>query len=197
SGANMSRAIGTLLPPRALAAALLVLAVLRPPETYAWSGAVCAVLLAAAVFLARLASGGARVLPGWAAWLLPLAGAWLFLASCRARAFDEAALAAGLVLAAFLGSVIGSEPGGRDLVSRLLVVLGCLAAVLAVLQAHVTYREELRSLLEGQAPIPAYALARLRDGRPSGPFTLPAALGGRFARTRALTLMLVRSRARG
>ena len=28
---------------RALAAALLVLAVLRPPETYAWSGAVCAI----------------------------------------------------------------------------------------------------------------------------------------------------------
>jgi hypothetical protein len=180
---------------RALAAALLVLAVLRPPETYAWSGATCAVLLAAAATVASVVSTPAGLLPAWTAWYLPLAAGTLGLAACRARAVDEAALAAGLVLAAFLGGAIASDRSGREVVARVLVALGCVAAVLAILQAHVTYRQELRTLLEGGEAIPPYMLARLRDGRPAGPFALPAALGGFFALTLPLTLMEARSRA--
>jgi O-antigen ligase/polysaccharide polymerase Wzy-like membrane protein len=178
---------------RALAAALLAAAVLRPPETYAWSGAVCAMLLAAAGWLAWRAAEGAPLLPAWTAGLLPLAVATLLLSSCRARAFDEAGLASTLLLAAILGRAIASDRRGREIVARVLVALGCIAAVLAVLQAKVTYREELRTLLEAPGTVSPYVLARLRDGRPAGPFTLPAALGGFFALTLPLTLFEARS----
>ncbi len=178
---------------RALAAALLVLAVLRPPETYAWSGAACAILLAAAGWLAWLSAEGAPLLPAWTVGLLPVAVATLALSSCRARAFDEAGLASTLVLAALLGKAIASDRRGREVVAGVLVVLGCIAAVLAVLQAHVTYRQELQGLLEAPGPVSPYVLARLRDGRPAGPFTLPAALAGFFALTLPLTLFEARS----
>ena len=177
----------------ALAVALLVPAVLRPPETYAWSGAVCAILLAAAGWLAWCSADGGPPLPAWTAGLLPLAFASLLLSSCRARAFDEAGLVATVVLAAILGQAIASDRRGREVVAGVLVALGCIAAVLAVLQAHITYRQELQSLLEGTAPVSPYVLARLRDGRPAGPFTLPAALGGFFALTLPLTLLGRRS----
>ena len=177
----------------ALAVALLVPAVLRPPETYAWSGAVCAILLAAAGWLAWRSADGGPPLPAWTAGLLPLAGASLLLSSCRARAFDEAGLVATVVLAAILGQAIASDRRGREVVAGVLVALGCIAAVLAVLQAHITYRQELQSLLEGPGPVSPYVLARLRDGRPAGPFTLPAALGGFFALTLPLTLLGTRS----
>ncbi len=177
----------------ALAVALLVPAVLRPPETYAWSGAVCAILLAAAGWLAWRSADGAPLLPAWTAGLLPLAFASLLLSSCRARAFDEAGLVSTVVLAAILGKGIASDRRGREVVAGVLVALGCIAAVLAVLQAHITYRQELQSLLEGTAPVSPYVLARLRDGRPAGPFTLPAALGGFLAMTLPLTLLGRRS----
>jgi hypothetical protein len=178
---------------RALAVALLVPAVLRPPETYAWSGAVCAILLASAGWLAWRSADGAPLLPAWTAGLLPLAGASLLLSSCRARAFDEAGLVSTVVLAAILGKAIASDRRGREVVAGVLMALGAIAAVLAVLQAHVIYRQELQSLLEGPGQVSPYVLARLRDGRPAGPFTLPAALGGFFALTLPLTLSGARS----
>src|SRR5437773_8159001 len=108
----------------ALAVALLVPAVLRPPETYAWSGAVCAILLAAAGWLAWRSADGAPRLPAWTAGLLPLAFASLLLSSCRARAFDEAGLVTTVVLAGILGKVIASDRRGREVVAGVLVALG-------------------------------------------------------------------------
>jgi hypothetical protein len=180
---------------RALACALLALAVLRPPETYAWSGAVCSVLLAAAGCLAWLGAEGPPLPPAWTAGLLPLALVAVTAASCRARAFDEAGAALTLILAALLGRALARDTSGRDTVARILAVLGSIAAVLAVLQHHVTYPELLRGLATAADPPSPYVIARLQGGRPSGPFTLPAALGGFFALTLPLTLLLLRRRA--
>jgi O-Antigen ligase len=178
--------------PMALVCAILTLAVLRPPETYAWSGAACSVLLAAAGCLLMLGPGCVPALPAWTAGLLPLAFASLVLASCRARALDEAAAALALILAAFLGRELAAERRARDLLAGLLAALGAIAAILAVLQHHLTYPGELRALLEAGEEPPLYIVARLQAGRPSGPFTLPAALGGFFALTLPLTLFAAR-----
>ena len=178
--------------PMALASAILALAVLRPPETYAWSGAACSVLLAAAGCLLMCGPGCLPPLPAWAAGLLPLAIASLALASCRARALDEAAAALTLILAALLGRGLATERRARDLLAGLLAALGAVAAILAALQHHVTYPDELRALLETGDETPLYVVARFQAGRPSGPFTLPAALGGFFALTLPLTLFVAR-----
>jgi len=180
---------------RALACALLALAVLRPPETYAWSGAACSVLLAAAGCLAWLRSADLPLLPAWTAGLLPLTLVAVTAASCRARAFDEAGVALTLILAAILGRALAQDTSGRDTVAGILVALGSIAAVLAVLQHHVSYPELLRGLMTAADPVSPYVIARLQGGRPSGPFTLPAALGGFFALTLPLTLLLLRRRA--
>ena len=116
--------------PVALGFAILALAVLRPPETYAWSVAACHVLLAAAGCLLVLAPGGPRSLPAWKAGLLALASASLAQASCRARALDEAAAALTLILAAFLGRDLATERRARDLLAGLLAALGAVAAIL-------------------------------------------------------------------
>jgi O-antigen ligase len=179
---------------RALAAALLILAVLRPPEIYAWSGAACAILLAAAGGLAWLATPGSSLLPTWTAGLLPFAAAAVALSSCRARALDETRLVVCLLLAGILGRSIASDRRARDLVAGLITVLACIAAALAVLQAHVTYREELRGLAAATPPVSPYVLARLQDARPSGPFTLPAALGGFLALALPVALQVARAR---
>src|SRR5262245_30342421 len=177
--------------PLALGCAILALAVLRPPETYAWSAAACHVLLAAAGCLLVLGSGCLRPLPAWTVGLLPLASSSLALASCRARALDEAAAALTLILAAFLGRAL-AERRARDLLAGLLAALGAVAAILAVLQHHVTYPGELQALRDAGEELPLYVIARLQAGRPSGPFTLPAALGGFFALTLPLTLFVAR-----
>ena len=177
---------------RALACALLALAVLRPPETYAWSEGVCRVLLAAAGCLAWLRAEGLPLLPAWTAGLIPLALAAVATASCRARALDEAGAALTLILAVLLGRALAPDRRARDMVAGLFVALGSVAALLAVLQHHVTYPEELRGLLAASDQASPYVLARLQAGRPSGPFTLPAALGGFFALTLPLTLLRAR-----
>ncbi len=177
---------------RALTTALMALAVLQPPETYAWSGAACKVLLAAAAGCVWLRAEGAPLLPAWTAGLLPLALAAVALSSCRSRALDEASEALALILAALLGRALASDSKGRAGAAGLLVALGSVAAVLAMLQHHVTYREELKALLAAPGTASPYVIARLGAGRPSGPFSLPAALAGFFALTLPLTLLWAR-----
>src|SRR3989442_57754 len=177
---------------RALACTLLALAVLRPPETYAWSVGVCRILLVAAGCLAWLRAEGLPLLPAWTAGLIPLALAAVATASWRARALDEAGAALTLILAVLLGRALAPDRRARDMVAGLFVALGSVAALLAVLQHHVTYPEELRGLLAASDQASPYVLARLQAGRPSGPFTLPAALGGFFALTLPLTLLRAR-----
>jgi hypothetical protein len=176
----------------ALACAILALAVLRPPETYSWSGAACHVLLAAAGCIVWLRAGSLPPLPSWSWGLLPLAFASLVVASCRARALDEAGAVLTLILAGFLGRELATTRPTRERVAGLFAALGAVAAILAVLQHHVTYPEELRALLKAGEEPPLYVVARLQAGRPSGPFTLPAALGGFFALTLPLTLSVAR-----
>src|SRR5207249_3726088 len=137
---------------RALACALVAVAVLRPPETYAWSAAVCGALLAAAGCLAWVFAGGSLLLPAWTAGLLPLVLAAIAAASCRARAVDEAGGALALVLAALLGRALVADGRARHVIADVLVALGAVAAVLAVLQHHVIYPEELKGLLAAPDP---------------------------------------------
>ncbi|OLC54708.1 MAG: hypothetical protein AUH92_03445 [Acidobacteria bacterium 13_1_40CM_4_69_4] len=173
----------------ALACGLLALAALEPPEVHAWSRAACKVLLAtAACLLLPRRAGEPRWLPRWTWGLLPFATAAVYSASSRARAFDEASDAVALVLAAVLGRAIAADARARDVLSRLLVALACVAALLAIVQHHATYPIEARALRSGQEEASAYVLARLEAGRPSGRFTLPAALGGFLALTLPMTL---------
>src|SRR5215510_14702292 len=133
---------------RALACGLLVLAVLRPPETYPWSVAAARLLLvAAAGVIWRRADSGIPILPRFAAGLLPFVVAAVLLASCRARALDALGGILTLILAVLLGRSLSRDEARRDAVLRVLVALGVVAALLAILQHHVTYREELRALL--------------------------------------------------
>jgi O-antigen ligase len=179
----------------ALAIALLVLSALRPPEMYPWGIAGCRLLLVAATCLMWRGSMSRPLLPRFMDGLLPLALAAMALASCRARALDEAFEATTLVLAAILGIAVAHDRRVLSVMAGLLVVLGSIAALLAILQHHVTYKEELEGLLSGPGSPSPYVIARLRDGRPSGLFSLPAALGGFLALTLPLTLWHARSTA--
>jgi len=175
----------------ALACGLLACAVLQPPEVHAWSRAACKVVLAAAacLLLARGASAP-RLLPRWIGALLPFAAAAVLSAACRSHAIDEASDALALILAAVLGRGIAPDARARDVLTRLLVALACVVALAALVQRYLTYPIEAEALRAGRAEGSAYVLARLELGRPSGPFTLPAALGGFLALTLPLTLVL-------
>jgi len=181
-----------------LAAALLAVAVLLPPEIHP-AGRLAAHLLGAATALA-LAWGGWPLSPR-ARWcgllLLPLPVASLLLASGgRARGLEEAAAFAAFGLAVLLGRRVAArgEPG-RIPFPAVLAVLGTLAAAQAILQHHWAYPRaaaELRAA--GPAEAEAY-LGRLEQGRPAGPFSLPAALGGFLALALPMTLAVRRQAA--
>src|SRR3989442_11636580 len=143
---------------RALACALLALAVLRPPETYAWWEGACRVVLAAAGCLAWLRADGLSLLPAWTAGLLPLALAAVATASCRARALDEAGAALTLIPPVLLGRALAPDRRARDMGAGPFLGLGSVAALLAVLQHPLTYPEELRGLLPPPAPAAPYVL---------------------------------------
>jgi O-antigen ligase len=177
----------------ALGCAVLALAVLLPPEIDPIAGAACKALLAAAIGLLAL-EGGDRpaFLPAWTWGLLPFAIVAIATAACRARALDEASDATALILAALIGRRMATEPRARDAFVGLLVTLACVAALRAVMQHHVIYPIEAGALRAGGGEGSALVLARLEAGRPSGPFTLPAALGGFLAMSLPLTLALMR-----
>ena len=177
----------------ALGCALLALAVLLPPEIDPIAAAACKVILAGAACLLALESRHRPVfLPAWTWGLLPFAIVSIVAASCGARAVDEASDALALVLAVLIGRRVASEPKARDALIGLLVALACVAALRAAMQHHLIYPLEARAVRAGASGGSAMLLARLEDGRPSGPFTLPAALGGFLAMTLPLTLALVR-----
>lgn len=161
---------------------LLVLAVALPPEIDPWSRAGCRLSAAAAAWiLGVMRPAGPRRLPLWSLLLLPFAAASILSAACRTRAIDEAVDALTLLIAALLGASQAGEGRRRDLLAALLVVLASGAALRAVLQHHVTYPRQADALRAAAPPEAAGALVRLRSGRPSGPFSLPAALGGFLA----------------
>jgi len=166
----------------AFACALLALAVLEPPEVYPGSRASCKVILAGAACL-LLSLPGRRLVPRWTLGLVPFAAASVLTAASRARALDEASDAVMLVLAALLGRAIASDERARRILSRLLAGLGAVAAIVAIVQHHAAYPIEAQALRDAQDGTSAYFLARLEAGRPSGPFALPAALGGFLALT--------------
>jgi O-antigen ligase len=168
------------------AAALLLtaLAVLAPPDIVPWSQLAC-VLVAAAGFVHlafHAGTGGGQPGPRAGAapllLMLPFALASVAAAACRARAVDETAAAVLLLVAAALGAALGR--GGRDRRGAVLVLLAGLGAVVAlqaILQARVLWPRQIETM-RGLDPAANPLLARLLDGRPSGPFSLPAALGG-------------------
>src|SRR3989442_9227450 len=123
---------------RALACALLALAVLRPPETYAWSEGACRVLLAAAGCLAWLRADGLSLLPAWTAGLLPLALAAVATASCRARALDAAGAALTLLLPPLPGKAPAPHRRARGIVAGLPGGPGSVAAPRGLLPPLVT-----------------------------------------------------------
>jgi O-antigen ligase len=168
--------------PLGSSALLLVLAATAPPESHPWSLAVCEALAAAAIVL-LLFEGEARhrLPPGWVLLLLPLAAGSVLLASGGAKALDEAALAVVVIAAGCVGRRLAADVEGPRTLIAALAVLGCGAALLAALQHTVTYPIQAEAVRAAASGDPTGLLVRLEAGRPSGPFALPAALGGFLA----------------
>jgi O-antigen ligase len=165
------------------AAMLLTIAVLLPPEVHPWSRPVCYALAAASFALVVL--GGGRQdhppVPAWLLLLLPFAAASILAASCRSRAIDEGMDLLLLFLSGLMGrSLAEDERHGRNL-GTVVVILAAVVALQAIVQHHVTYPGQAGLLRAVDPADPTGLLVRLEAGRPSGPFTLPAALGGFLA----------------
>lgn len=176
-----------------LAAGLFVsLAVLAPPEIRPWSGAAVTALLGVAAVLAFAAPGGPPA-PAWLGLPVALGALPVLAASCRAHALDEAVHILSLLLAGIIGRALARDERGRGALLRLLAGLGALVAFHAWLQALLIYPLLAGALRAADPADPGGALVRLEAGRPSGPFSLPAALGGFIA----LTLPLVAAAALG
>jgi len=105
----------------------------------------------------------------------------LSTAACRARALDEAAQFAVLVLMGLLGFTAARDARSWRLVPVLILALASGAAIQAILQAHWFYPRQAEVLRAGGAPADDNLLLRLEAGRPSGPFILPSSLGGFLA----------------
>ncbi|MFQ5843584.1 MAG: O-antigen ligase family protein, partial [Planctomycetota bacterium] len=174
----------------AAATSLLVLPAVLPPEIHPWSAAACHALAAGAAFLLAGRSGGTASSMGssWVLLFLPFAAASVLAAACRARAVDQAAAAAVLVLAGFLGR---AQAGGVPIrrLTSILAALGSGAALLALTQHFITYPRLAAALRALDPADPTGALIRLEAGRPSGPFILPTALGGFLAMTLPASLV--------
>ncbi len=171
-----------------LAVSVPILPVLMNPLLSPYSMLLVPAVASAALILAAW-NGAPR--PGAVAfWLLPfapLAVASLGSASCRARAHDEAAAAALLVVGGCLGGLLARH-GRSGWLTLSLIALGCGASLHAVLQRHVTYPTLAAALRAADPADPTGFLVRLEAGRPSGPFLLPAALGGFLAMAIPVTL---------
>jgi O-antigen ligase len=165
-------------PLAAIAAVGLVLAVLWPPEIDP-RGLIAAGLVAALMLVLLAARPrGSCAPPPWTLLLLPPAAGALLLAACRSRALDEAAAAATLVVVGVLGRRLSAAPPWRRALLALVVVLATGAAARAAIQVHVSYPREAAALRAAGTEDTAGMEGRLLRGRPAGPFSLPAALGG-------------------
>jgi len=169
----------------AVAALVLVVAVLRPPEVWPPAAALVELLAAATLVLLALRPGSLATDARRAALLLlPLAAAAVRLAANRARAFDDAALLGQFIIFVALGSAIADDPGMRRALPALLLVLGTLAAGQAIAQHHWAW-PQVAAQLRAEGPpadvVTDAMLVRLESGRPSGPFVLPTALAGFLA----------------
>jgi len=179
-----------------LAALVPAAAVACPPEDLPAGRLVFALLAALAAILLAVTP---PVLPGAGRWaallLLPPAIAAVLVAPGRARAADEAALLAGLVLFALIGFRSTHDPRAPRLLASVLAVLGTAASVLALAQAVWIYPAAAAMLRAAGAPADGFVdavLVRLEAGRPTGPFILPAALAGFLAMTLPATLLGIR-----
>lgn len=172
------------LPILAAALVTLALAVGLPPEIHPWSRAACQVLLALAALILVPLSGGP--VPGaarsrWVLLLVPFAALSILTAGCRARAVDEAADALALGCAGLAGACLARHAAGRRAIVAVLLAAACAVSLQAILQRHLTYpAQALRLRAEGDPGAHDIAL-RLEEGRPTGPFSLPAALAGFLA----------------
>jgi len=177
----------------ALALPAVALLVVQPPELTP-AGRVALGLFAAAgalLFAWRPVDCGAAAGRA-AALLLPLAGASLLAAPCRARAVDEAAQLGALILIGLLGFAAARKALSWRLVPLLLVALASAAAAQAITQAHWLYPRQAAVLREGGDPASDNAILRLEAGRPAGPFLLPSSLGGFLALALPSTVLLAR-----
>lgn len=163
----------------ALTGLLLALAVLWPPEIHPWAQAACQALLAALILAA--AWRPPRLfppVPGWFALLALCAAAPVLAAACGARALDEAAYAVCLVAAGLAGRSVAAAPRGPAVLGLVLAALAVAVSAHAAAQRFVTYPALAAALRAADPADPGGVLVRLEAGRPSGPFVLPAALGG-------------------
>jgi putative inorganic carbon (HCO3(-)) transporter len=169
---------------------LLVLPVVLNPLTEPRSRAACFLLVAGAVVLWAFRPMGRT--PAATLWILlfaPFAVASVAAASCRTRGIDQAAVGAALLIAGFLGRA--QADGGRARPIMLtLAAGGCAASLYALLQHYVTYPHLAAALRATDPADPTGLLVRLEAGRPSGPFILPAALGGFLALAIPVTLAM-------
>jgi O-antigen ligase len=181
----------------ATACALLIASVAWPPEIHPWSRALCHAI-AAAVGLALLVPARPLRDPRvrWFAVLLPLAAASILSAACRSRALDEGLDAALLVVAGLLGRRLRREQSARWTVAIVLAALGSAVSVQAILQHFVTYPRLAASWLGADGGTSPDLIVFLKEGRPAGPFSLPAALGGFLALSLPQTLAMASMRRR-
>jgi len=125
-------------------------------------------------------------------FLPPALAALLFVPGGRARGLDEAVAVAGFGLAVLLGRRVASVPP-RRLIPGVIAALGMLVAAQAVLQHHWAYPQAAAALRAADAAGADAYLVRLDQGRPAGPFSLPAALGGFLALSLPMTLAVRRA----
>ncbi|HYV18035.1 MAG TPA: O-antigen ligase family protein [Verrucomicrobiae bacterium] len=180
-----------------LTAALLATSTLLPPEIHP-AGRVVAHLLSAVAALAlgfapgRVAGGGSSRRGAWL--LAPLACAsFLLVDGGRARGLDEAAAIACFAVAFFAGRRIGAGTEQVKSLGAVAALLGVVIAAQAMAQHHWAYPETAAALRAAQDPAVDPFLVRLEAGRPSGPFSLPAALAGFLALSLPMTLFALRT----
>lgn len=177
--------------PLLAAVVLPVLAVVRPPETVPWSRAACHLVALLALLVALLQDEGLlSFTPCWPAGLLPFATASVLVAACRSRAADELADLLLLVLAGFLGWLLARRAAGGPLLGLVIIALGAGVAIDAIVQHHIIYPSAAAALRAAPGFPSAAVLGILEAGRPSGPFILPAALGGFLALSLPISLAM-------
>jgi hypothetical protein len=180
-----------------LAAALLATSSLLPPEIHPAGRLVAhglAALLALALGFAPPgdALGGSWRRGAW--WLAPLACASLLLVDGgRARGLDEAAAFTCFAVTFFAGRRIGAGTNQAASLGVVAALLGVVISAQAIAQHHWAYPETAAALRAAQDPAADPFLVRLEAGRPSGPFSLPAALAGFLALSLPMTLFALRT----
>ena len=182
-----------------LALAVLMLAAAFPPDIHPVSRGMVAVLLAVALMLLlKPVPDGSRRRPTVPTLVfLPFAALAVASAPCASRALDESAWVVLLGVTFALGSALRHQPETRRYLLRALIAVGALVAVQAILQHHLLYGMQAEALSAQVPEASAALLFRLRAGRPSGPFSLPAGLGGFLALSLPATLVACRRQGRG